>query len=101
MNDPSVPPLEAILRFCQKSAPSPWYPAAFVRETGFARDQLDPLLNEMRVNGLIRLTDWVPENGQGYVLTPAGEEAMRNPRLLNRLRAGQVPIIVSNVPAPL
>jgi membrane associated rhomboid family serine protease len=84
-------PLEAILRFCEAAGPAPWYPSVHARTTGTVRDQLDPYLDELRVAGLIRLTDWVPENGQGYVLTPAGVQTLQSPRALSRIRAGQVP----------
>jgi rhomboid protease GluP len=50
---------------------------------------LDPHLDQLRMNGLIRLTDWVAGLGQGYALTPAGEEVLRSPRQLARLLAGK------------
>lgn len=92
--------LEDILRLCESAAPNPWYPSAHARSTGKSRDRLDPLLNELRVAGLIRLTDWVPDNGQGYVLTPAGEDALNSTRALHKLRSGQVPAIDHPEEAP-
>jgi membrane associated rhomboid family serine protease len=96
MRPTAAPPLEAILRLCEAAAPQPWYPSAYVRATGTPREQLDPHLDGLRMAGLIRLTDWVPGDGQGYVLTPEGVEALRSPRLLSRLRSGNVPLVVSS-----
>src|SRR5262245_36522464 len=92
MPDADSPTLDTILELCAKTTPDkPWYPAAYVKATGVSRDQIDPLLDELRMAGLVRLTDWVPEHGQGYVATPAGEEIARSPRKLARLRKGKVP----------
>lgn len=84
-------PLEEILRQCAQAAPNPWYPSAYAQVAGVSRDSLDPPLEQLRLGGLIRLTDWVPVMGQGYVLTPEGVQALENPRTLERIRQGQVP----------
>jgi rhomboid protease GluP len=91
MTDPATAPLEEILRLCAAAAPHPWYPRAFADSKGIARDLLDPYLDRLRLRGLIRLTDWVAGNGQGYALTPAGERVLQTPRLLAQLRTGNVP----------
>lgn len=92
MNDPPLHPLELILRRCAEAAPAPWYPSAFARERGISRDSLDPHLDQLRLGGLIRLTDWVQGHGQGYALTPEGAEVVQNPRLLARLKDGRLPL---------
>lgn len=82
-------PLETILRQCAEAAPDPWYPSEYSRTTCIEREQLDPHLDELRMAGLIHLTDWVQGRGQGYALTPEGEYALQHPRELARLQAGQ------------
>src|SRR5438034_897707 len=89
MSNASLHPLELILRRCAEKAPDPWYPSDYAKETGNARDSLDPYLDQLRMGGLTRLTDWVAGHGQGYALTPAGEELLKNPRQLARLVAGK------------
>jgi membrane associated rhomboid family serine protease len=89
MPESSVHPLESILRLCAAAAPNPWYPSAYAKETNTARDDLDPYLDQLRMAGLVHLTDWVPGLGQGYALTPAGEDVLKNPRQLARLLAGK------------
>ena len=80
MAETTVPSMEDILRLCATAAPNPWYPSEYVRSTGIPRDNLDLPLERLRVGGLIRLTVWVKGTGQGYVLTPEGEEALQSPR---------------------
>jgi membrane associated rhomboid family serine protease len=89
MSDPATHPLETILKQCAAHAPQPWYPKADARH--IPRDELDVLLDELRLAGLIRLTDWVQGKGQGYALTPAGTEALNSSAVLARLRRGEVP----------
>lgn len=91
MSDSDAPTLDSILGLCAAATPDPWYPSAYSKTSGVARAQLDPLLDELRMAGLIRLTDWVPEYGQGYVLTLAGEQIAKSPRKLARLRKGKLP----------
>jgi membrane associated rhomboid family serine protease len=54
------------------------------------RDDLDPYLDQLRMSGLIHLTDWVQGQGQGYALTPDGQRILGSPRELARLRAGKL-----------
>src|SRR5207245_10465761 len=82
--------LETILRQCAEAAPSPWYPSEFARTKGIQRDDLDPHLDQLRMAGLIHLTDWVQGQGQGYALTPAGKQILQSPRELARLRSGEL-----------
>src|SRR6184192_3432569 len=87
LTDPN--PQALILRLCADAAPNPWYPSAWVREQGISRDDIDPYLDQLRLGGLTRLTDWVAGHGQGYALTPAGQELLKNPRQLARLLSGK------------
>ena len=82
-------PLETILRQCAEAAPFPWYPTAYARTNGITREELDPHLDQLRMAGLIHLTDWVQGQGQGYALTPEGESVLQNPRELAKVRAGK------------
>lgn len=91
MTDPTLHPLELILRQCAQAAPAPWYPSTYARQAGVPRDSLDPYLDQLRLGGFVRLTDWVKDSGQGYTLTPAGESLLAAPRELAGLRAGQLP----------
>ncbi|HEV3257090.1 MAG TPA: rhomboid family intramembrane serine protease [Gemmataceae bacterium] len=89
-----------ILRRCAEAAPDPWYPSAYARETGITRESLDPYLDQLRLGGLIHLTDWVQGHGQGYALTPEGTEILHSPRLLARVKNGQMPVL-ANGPADM
>jgi rhomboid protease GluP len=92
-------PLELILQLCNSAAPSPWYPSVHARETGITRASLDPHLDRLRLAGLVKLTDWMPGTGQGYVLTPAGKDLLSNPRAMDLLRAGKLSFEVKPEPA--
>jgi membrane associated rhomboid family serine protease len=89
MPESSVHPLESTLRLCASLAPEPLYPSTYARETNTSRESLDSYLDQLRMAGLVRLTDWVAGHGQGYALTPAGEEVLKSPRLLARVVAGK------------
>jgi membrane associated rhomboid family serine protease len=78
--------LEIILRECARLAPEPLYPGAYVQGTGVARTSLDDALDQLRLGGLIRLTDWTQGRGQGYTVTPSGSAVLQSSRLLERLR---------------
>jgi membrane associated rhomboid family serine protease len=91
MNDATPLPHENILKFCAQAAPAPWYPAEFCRTMGMASGRLDAPLEQLRMAGLVELTDWVSGKGQGYRLTPQGEDVLVSPRWLARIRAGQLP----------
>jgi membrane associated rhomboid family serine protease len=83
--------LEMILRECAAAQPHPWHPATFVQLTGAPREPVEASLDQLRINGLVCLTPWVQGQGQGYQLTPHGVEVLKQPRLLARLREGEVP----------
>lgn len=91
MPDAAKHPLEEILRQCAAAAPNPWFPSAYARDAGVARDSLDVPLNDLRVGGLIHVIAWIQGQGQGYGLTPAGAEVLQNARDLAQIRAGNVP----------
>jgi membrane associated rhomboid family serine protease len=99
LNHLNMHPLEAILTWCHEAAPNPWYPSVFAQTSGIPRETLDPYLDELRLGGLVHLTDWVQGRGQGYALTPAGADLLQNPRSLERLRANGVPRLAA--PPPL
>jgi membrane associated rhomboid family serine protease len=86
-------PLVMIIRQIAEAAPNPWYPSVFYRTSGTARDSLDPYLDQLRLGGLIQLTDWVSDTGQGYVMTAAGSQVVQSPRLLAGLEGGKVPLV--------
>jgi membrane associated rhomboid family serine protease len=84
-------PFEAILRLCETAAPNPWYPRDHCEQNGIARASIDPLLDQLRMSGLIELTDWVDGHGQGYRLTMPGRSLLADPRSLARLARGELP----------
>src|SRR5262249_43032480 len=77
---------ELVLRQCTGAAPNPWYPSSYVSTDGVTREDIDRALDDLRLGGLVRLTDWVPGQGQGYVLTQEGSRVASNPAVLTRLR---------------
>jgi membrane associated rhomboid family serine protease len=91
MTDPTTDTLETILRQCAAAAPQPWYPRGFAEANGVPPGAVEVALDRLRLRGLVRLTEWEPGRGQGYALTPHGEEVLHSPRLLGQLRAGNVP----------
>jgi membrane associated rhomboid family serine protease len=70
-----------LLQACADCAPAPLYPAQFARDRNLDRAQLDHGLDELRRRGLVKLTDWVKDHGQGRALTEAGEQALKTRRL--------------------
>src|ERR1700693_5322558 len=72
--------LTEVLRACFEAAPAPLYPGSFAHAHGLDRAVLDRALDELRLKGLLRLTEWVQDMGQGYTLTHAGLSLLENPR---------------------
>ena len=88
--------LTELLHACFDAAPEPLYPGRFAEAHGIDRAVLDRALDELRLKGLIRLTEWVQGVGQGYTLTQAGMDLLENPR---GLRPG-VPLPAARLPVP-
>ncbi|MFL5245196.1 MAG: rhomboid family intramembrane serine protease [Gemmataceae bacterium] len=99
MNDPIPDALDAVLRRCAASAPEPLYPKLYAAG-GISRESLDTSLEKLRLGGLVRLTPWEKDKGQGYELTPEGAELLQNPRDLHRLREGKLPQRQATLPQP-
>jgi membrane associated rhomboid family serine protease len=91
MTDPTTDTLETILQQCAAAAPHPWYPRGFAEANGVPPGAVDTALDRLRLRGLVRLTEWEAGRGQGYALTPHGEQVLHNPRLLGQLRSGDIP----------
>lgn len=70
-----------LLQACAERAPAPLYPKQYAEEQKLARDVVDEGFDELRRRGLIALTDWVKDLGQGRALTDAGAEALRRGKL--------------------
>ena len=68
-----------LLQACAERAPL--YPKQFAQESNLPRDLLDQGLDELRRRGLIKLSDWVKDQGQGCVPTDAGLLALKTKRL--------------------
>lgn len=88
MSSKPTPEIDEILKSCAASAPRPWRAAEFSRANGVDRDSLDEPLNKLRLAGLVRLTDWEPGIGQGYLPTEAGASLAKDIAGLERLRTG-------------
>jgi membrane associated rhomboid family serine protease len=73
-----------ILRAVAATDPQPWYPAAYAQEKQVERKSLATTLNELRHNGLVRLTDWQPSIGQGYLITTEGRRVLNRPALISK-----------------
>ncbi len=91
MAGPSDELLEIILRDCEAAGNQPWYPSDYAQSTGVDRTRLDRCLDELRLGGLLKLTEWVRGKGQGYALTEIGHEVVQRPRLLSQIRERGVP----------
>jgi len=91
MTDSDQQSLVAILRHCAGQAPAPWYPSAHARAQGIDRNSLDPYLERLRLAGLIQLTPWTADAGQGYRLTDEGTQVLARPRDLKQLQQGRLP----------
>ncbi len=68
-----------LLQACADGAPL--YPARYAKEKNLDRARLDEGLDELRRRGLIKLTDWVKDLGQGRAVTEAGTKALATGRL--------------------
>ncbi|MFO0966416.1 MAG: rhomboid family intramembrane serine protease [Gemmataceae bacterium] len=84
MADAINPLFLKVLDACKAQAPEPLYPKPFAIAENVDRTELDAALDHLRHLGLIRFTDWVQGMGQGYALTPEGQQVMENPLLLDR-----------------
>jgi membrane associated rhomboid family serine protease len=78
--------VEIVLKECARIAPTPLYPIDFIQGTGLPRAIVDSVLDQLRLGGLLRLTEWTPAKGQGYTITEDGMRVLTTPRLLDRLR---------------
>lgn len=84
---PPAPELsETILQTCLRLFPEAWYPHKNPLSPEIPTEEVDRTLNDLRMLGLINLTDWKAGVGQGYQITPLGIEIAQNPLFLKRLR---------------
>ena len=77
-----------LLQALADRAPAPLYPARYAREQSLDREQLDASFDELRRRGLVQLTDWMKDLGQGIALTEAGTQALAT----KRVAAVQAPV---------
>ena len=70
-----------MLQACAERAPEPLYPAIYAKERQLDRDKVDVALDDLRRRGLVQLTDWVKDVGQGRALTEAGKNALATKNL--------------------
>lgn len=89
---------EFLLRQIEAISPEPWYPSAF-QQRDISVERLEAALDELRIAGLLHMTEWVHGRGRGYVLTPAGAQLLRNPGLVSRMRAGDI-LTPAETPTP-
>jgi membrane associated rhomboid family serine protease len=83
-------PLEEMLRLIEREAPEPFFPSEFLRRTDSDPDRVDAALEQLATEGLIeKVRGRSLESGAGVVLTRLGQQAVRDPALLERLRRGE------------
>src|SRR5262249_18387592 len=82
-------PLESILRLCAASAPEPWYPRLYAKQSGVDSQALGLCLEELWLSGLIEKSPGNGETGPAISLTREGERVLLDPEALRRLRAGE------------
>ena len=71
-----------LLQACADAEPGPLYPARHAKEANLDRGALDRDLDELRRRGLIKLSEWVRDLGQGCALTDAGRQSLASKRLI-------------------
>ena len=71
-----------VLRLAAERDPQPLYPAD--RPASLPREVLDSAVDRLRLSGLLELTEWTRDKGQGIRLTDVGRRALADPRLLHR-----------------
>jgi rhomboid protease GluP len=98
----------AVLGWIATAAGQPWFPSQHAATMGTDRDALDEPLAQLRVAGLIRVATWIRWVGQGYVLTPLGENALAsgtgiptNGKPLELPSSGSLPAIPDDPSTPL
>ena len=91
---------ETLLRQCLAADPNPWYPKDYAEANGLDRESLYAPLNDLRLAGLVQLTDWVAGKGQGYVVTMLGRDVLSDPAALAQLRDGMPVTGPPAAPAP-
>src|SRR5690349_423377 len=89
MDQATANPFEVILRLCASAAPGPWYPRAYVKNSGTDFASLRYYLEELLLDDLLVRTPGSEETGPGLLLTPAGRRVLEDPEALRRLREGQ------------
>jgi rhomboid protease GluP len=87
MSAEATPLRELILRQCLAATPKPWYPSHYANENGSDVEKLYAPLNDLRVAQLVELTEWIPNTGQGYLITNLGKEALDDSLFLAQLRS--------------
>ncbi|HEY7312154.1 MAG TPA: rhomboid family intramembrane serine protease [Gemmataceae bacterium] len=89
MSESGLNPLESILRLCAASAPEPWYPRLYAKQSGVNAQALGLCLEELWLSGLIEKSPGNDETGPAISLTREGERVLLDPEALGRLRAGE------------
>src|SRR5688500_7293356 len=82
-------PLEFLLRQVGDAAPGPWRPLAYVQQSGSNPEYVRGLVELLRLEGLIEVGPGSAGAGPEVRLTAFGEEVLRDPEALARLRAGE------------
>ncbi len=73
-----------LLHACDSLSPRPLYPKQFAEDQKHLdREQIDAGLDELRRRGLVKLTEWMRDLGQGVMLSEAGRLALKERKLPN------------------
>jgi rhomboid protease GluP len=77
--EPAGPNTLDVLRWVAARPGEPWFPSRYAQEHRIDRNSLDAPLAELRQADWIAVSTWEKGLGQGFRITPAGEEALANP----------------------
>ncbi len=88
MGDDEISPREKLLRLIAAAAPQPWFAREYGEQTRYPLDILLNDLEDLWLEGLLRKGETTAKSA-GLLLSPAGEEVLRDPGALLRLREGE------------
>jgi len=89
MPDPMRELAHHVLQACATKGVEGFYPRVDGVSLAMDRQRLDATLDHLRLGGFIEIADWNLQKGQGYRATEAGQQAARQPQLLDRPAAPQ------------
>lgn len=80
METPPGPNHWEVLRWVAEKPEEPWFPSRYAAEHFLDRNSLDAPLTQLRAAGYVEIREWQKGVGQGYRITPEGEQALAKPQ---------------------